>query len=183
MPKTRRDVAAYSGGNGMLTGIWGPPLWHTLHTISFNYPVAPCVSTKNDYRQFVLSLRHVLPCGKCRDNLSKNLEAVPLTDTDLESRDAFSRWMHRFHDHVNVMLGKPRGPGYEEIRERYEAFRAKCSSSKKTKSKRSKKEKGCTRAMRGRKSKCVMRIVPYDDACVTFKVDSRCRHPKTRRKS
>ena len=164
----------------MLTGIWGPPLWHTLHTISFNYPVAPCPNTRNEYRQFVLSLRHILPCGKCRENLAKNLEAVPLTDADLLSRDAFSRWMHKLHDHINLMLGKPRGPAYEAVRDRYEAFRAKCGSTKKT---RSKKEKGCTRAMRGKKSRCVMRIVPHDDTCETFKVDRRCRHPKTRRRS
>ena len=25
----------------MLTAVWGPPLWHTLHTISFNYPIKP----------------------------------------------------------------------------------------------------------------------------------------------
>ena len=31
----------FNDSNGMLTTIWGPPLWHTLHTISFNYPVKP----------------------------------------------------------------------------------------------------------------------------------------------
>ena len=31
----------YNSGDGMLTYIWGPPMWHTLHTISFNYPVKP----------------------------------------------------------------------------------------------------------------------------------------------
>ena len=25
----------------MLTSVWGPSLWHSLHTISFNYPVKP----------------------------------------------------------------------------------------------------------------------------------------------
>ena len=26
---------------GMMTAIWGPTLWHSLHTISFNYPIKP----------------------------------------------------------------------------------------------------------------------------------------------
>ena len=31
----------YLSGDGMMTLIWGPNLWHYLHTISFNYPVKP----------------------------------------------------------------------------------------------------------------------------------------------
>ena len=26
----------FQSGDGMLTTVWGPSLWHTLHTISFN---------------------------------------------------------------------------------------------------------------------------------------------------
>jgi len=29
----------YNSDEGMLTKVWGPPLWHVLHTISFNYKV------------------------------------------------------------------------------------------------------------------------------------------------
>ena len=36
----------YNSGEGMLTSVWGPALWHVLHTISFNYPVKPSTSTK-----------------------------------------------------------------------------------------------------------------------------------------
>jgi hypothetical protein len=28
----------YKSGDGMLTTVWGPGLWHFLHTMSFNYP-------------------------------------------------------------------------------------------------------------------------------------------------
>ena len=28
----------YNAPDGFLTSVWGPALWHTLHTISFNYP-------------------------------------------------------------------------------------------------------------------------------------------------
>ena len=31
----------------MLTSVWGPPMWHALHTISFNYPVNPSLQQKN----------------------------------------------------------------------------------------------------------------------------------------
>ncbi len=28
----------FSAGDGFLTTVWGPALWHSLHTMSFNYP-------------------------------------------------------------------------------------------------------------------------------------------------
>ena len=31
----------YNSGDGMLTSVWGPGMWHVLHTMSFNYPVKP----------------------------------------------------------------------------------------------------------------------------------------------
>ena len=33
----------------MVTSIWGPPMWHYLHTMSFNYPVNP---TQDDKKHF-----------------------------------------------------------------------------------------------------------------------------------
>ena len=41
----------YSSGEGMLTSVWGPALWHVLHTISFNYPVKPSTQQKRDYKK------------------------------------------------------------------------------------------------------------------------------------
>ena len=31
----------YNSPDGMMTAVWGPPMWHTLHTLSFNYPIEP----------------------------------------------------------------------------------------------------------------------------------------------
>ena len=56
--KTRkRREAMYSkrefnSGDGMLTTVWGPSMWHTLHTISFNYPVKPDMKTRKQYFAF-----------------------------------------------------------------------------------------------------------------------------------
>ena len=36
----------YQSGDGMVTSVWGPPLWHYLHTMSFNYPVKPTPADK-----------------------------------------------------------------------------------------------------------------------------------------
>jgi len=39
----------YESSDGMLTYVWGPPLWHFLHTMSFNYPVKPTKDDKQNY--------------------------------------------------------------------------------------------------------------------------------------
>ena len=41
---TKKD---YQSNDGMLTSVWGPGLWHTLHTMSFNYPISPSIEDKN----------------------------------------------------------------------------------------------------------------------------------------
>ena len=167
-PKYTRK--AYNSRNGMMTSIWGPPMWHVLHTISFNYPVEPTKQDKENYKEFIGTLKHVLPCGKCRANFVDNLKVVPLREKELSSRDAFSRWMYRLHEHINDMLGKKSGLDYESVRERYEHFRARCGKPLPT------REAGCTKAMKGRKkTKCVLKIVPHDDDCATMSIDERCK--------
>ena len=67
----------FSSGDGFQTSIWGPLVWTTLHTISFNYPVHPTNEDKKHYKDFIYSLRYVLPCKYCRINLTKNLKQKP----------------------------------------------------------------------------------------------------------
>ena len=102
----------------------------------------------------------------------------PLKPKNLLNRDAFSRWMYRFHEHVNAMLGKSSGLSYNDVRERYEHFRSRCTidkrKKKQTRKKRKKKEKGCTEPLYGKKSKCVVKIVPKDDRVKSFQMDKVC---------
>jgi len=46
----------YSDTGGMITSIWGPGMWHFLHTMSFNYPVKPTKKDKDQYESFIQSL-------------------------------------------------------------------------------------------------------------------------------
>ena len=165
----------YYSGDGMLTTVWGPAMWHSLHTISFNYPVKPTKKEKKDYRRFILNLQNVLPCRYCRENLKRNFKAHPLRVCDMKDRDSFSRYIYKLHEVVNKMLGKKSGLSYCDVRERYEHFRARCTQDKpkmfsfrKTKKK---KEKGCTEPLYGKKAKCVMKIVPQDEKCKTLVID------------
>lgn len=189
------DKGDFSSGDGMLTSVWGPSLWHYLHTMSFNYPVKPSKKDKKCYKQFIYNLKSVLPCNYCRLNLCKNLKALPLTEKDLENRVAFSKWVYNLHEHINNMLGKKSGLTYESIRERYEHFRARCTldideNTKLIKIEEIKlkdsgrireKEKGCEEPLYGKKSKCIIKIVPKERNVPTFQMDKSCK--KTRKKT
>ena len=174
---TQKD---YNSNDGMLTTIWGPSMWHSLHTISFNYPVKPNCAEKENYRNFILNLKNVLPCGKCRANLCKNMKKLPLKWSDMKSRHTFSLYLYKLHELINTMLNKKSGLSYDDVRERYEHFRSRCTKSHKEflkdmkMRKTMKHEKGCVEPLYGEKSKCVIKIIPQSVKCNTFQMDEKC---------
>lgn len=172
----------FSSGDGFLTSIWGPLLWTFLHTMSFNYPVNPTPDEKKHYRDYMLSLQHVLPCKFCRINLKTNYKQMPLRMEDMKNRDSFSRYVYELHELVNRMLHKKSNLTYCDVRERYEHFRSRCTEEKqtifkfkklKTRKKRD-KEKGCTEPLYGKKSKCIINIVPQEQKGASLQIDKKC---------
>jgi len=172
----------FYSGDGFQTLIWGPALWHSLHTMSFNYPVNPSQEDKEHYRDFVLSLQHVLPCKYCRQNLKTNFKSMPLTMAEMKDRESFSRYIYELHELVNRMLKKKSNLTYCDVRERYEHFRSRCTEEKpiifkysnQTRKNKGKKEKGCTEPLYGKKSKCIIKIVPQDTKEKTMQIDKKC---------
>jgi hypothetical protein len=171
----------YYSGDGMLTTVWGPSMWHFLHTMSFNYPTSPSEEDKKQYRAFMLNLQYVLPCKYCRQNLTKNYKVFPLRASDMAGRESFSRYVYKLHEMVNKMLKKKSGLTYCDVRERYEHFRSRCTDEKPKlfdikafKNKTLKKEKGCTEPLYGKKAKCIIKIVPQEEKCKTMQIDKEC---------
>ena len=160
----------YNSNDGMLTSVWGPSAWHYLHSVSFNYPVKPSCDDKKNYRNLILNLRNTLPCGKCRINICKNFKKHPLLWRHMKNRETFSKYVYRLHEVINKMLGKKSGLSYNDVRERYEHFRSRCTLKKRD----IKVEKGCTEPVYGEKSKCILKIVPQKKKCSTFEVDNKC---------
>ena len=94
----------YNSNDGMLTSIWGPPLWHVIHSMSFNYPVKPSNKDKKHYRDFILNLRWTLPCGKCRKNFICNFKKLPLKKEHMKSRETFSKYVYDLHENINKIF-------------------------------------------------------------------------------
>ena len=181
--------ADYKSADGMLTSVWGPNLWHVLHTMSFNYPVNPTEQDKQHYMNFIKSLQYVLPCKYCRTNLKNNLKKIQLTRKVMKTRNSFSRWLYKLHNHVNKMLGKTCTVTYDEIRDRYEHFRSRCLTAKqkggrkkkKIRTRKKRKETGCTKPLYGVKSMSVINIVPRRKGQNTLKISPKCQLKKSTR--
>ena len=156
----------FESNEGMLTAIWGPSMWHFLHTMSFNYPVKPNKEQKDHYYNYLMSLEKVLPCKYCRNNYKGNLKNCKFSRRVLRNRNTFSKFIYTLHEEVNKMLGKQSGLSYNDVRNRYEHFRARCLNDKravkkivkkKLKAKVKTKEDGCIDPLYGKKSKYVNR--------------------------
>jgi len=166
--KTKKNIFTeddFNSNNGFLTAIWGPPLWHFLHIISFNYPVNPTEENKKQYLKFMLDLKYILPCKKCRENLKKNYKELPITMKDMKNRYTFSLYVYNLHELINNMLHKKSNLSYEVVRQRYEHFRARnCNEMTNT-------EIGCSKPLYGKKTKCILKIVPQNKKCKTFQMN------------
>ena len=108
---------------------------------------------------------------------------------NMKNRENFSKYIYQLHETVNEMLKKKSNLTYDDVRERYEHFRSRCTEEKpkvftfvakmkekekgKTR-KNSVKEKGCTEPLYGKKSKCIIKIVPQEDKGSTFQMDEKC---------
>jgi len=163
----------YNSGNGFSTFIWGPCMWYFLHTMSFNYPVEPTKDDKKHYMGFLKSLQYVLPCGTCRANYCKNIREndTKLTYAILKNRETLSRYLNKLHNKINGQLGKKKEVKYEDCRDFYEQFRARCDKKPKKKGSHG----GCTEPFhRGIKSRTVLRIIPRDSKEPTLDVDEKC---------
>ena len=182
----------YNSGDGMVTSTWGPSMWHYLHTMSFNYPVEPTQEDKKRYKEFIMNLQYVLPCKYCRINLKTNLKQLPITSEVMKCRDTFSRYVYNLHELVNKMLKKNSNLKFCDVRETYEHFRSRCTddipkligvtkeTTKFAKTVKSGHKKGCTEPLYGKKSKCIIKIVPQEERVKTFQVDKKCIKTKTR---
>ena len=176
----------FDSNDGMLTDIWGPPFWHILHILSFNYPVNPTEKQKKDYYNYFKSIGNILPCIYCRNNYKNNLKSTKFSMDVFKNRSSLSFWVYSLHNHINMMLNKQCNLTFIEIQERYENYRARCSLKNedidnKTKKgqnekciKTVKKEKGCIDPLYGIKTKCIIEIVPKKSKKKSFKIDDRC---------
>ncbi len=154
--------------NGLMTRLWGPSGWLFLHCVTFGYPfkIDPTnpehLEKQNDYYRFFYYLGKVLPCKYCR-NSYMDFFANYSPMKYLSSREEFTKWLYDIHNMVNDKLGVPlcERPTFEEIKERYQSFRASCKPLT-TKEINDKTGKGCVAPADGKPKRSVIKVVEYD---------------------
>lgn len=87
------------------TARWGPSLWKSLNAIIRNYPETPNDEHRDQYKTFIISLGHVLPCPKCRSHYNEYMSSV-IWDEILVNKKTIELFLITFHNDVNKRLGK-----------------------------------------------------------------------------
>lgn len=159
----------FNSNYGFLTNVWGPPMWHILHIISFMYPEHPTKTEKDKYYTFFKSLKNILPCKICQKNLIKNLKTHKLNKKVFKSRYTLSLWVYELHEIINKMLKKKSRLKYEEVRNIYENFRAHCIINN-----NNTVESGCKDPLYGVYSKCQLNIVPENISIKSLQISPEC---------
>jgi len=124
-----------SKSNGLITKIWGPHFWETLHCASAGYPLEPSDLDKKNYKDFYITIGKVLPCKFCRESYEQFIteeKDTIINDSVFDSRENLMLWVYKLHERVNLKLGMTYGVTFEEVKNRLESFRAKCMKGKKT---------------------------------------------------
>ena len=96
--------------------IWGPQAWTFLHTITFNYPENPTNRDKHNYFNFFYSLKHVLPCEKCKKHYEENSTDL---ENNLDNKDDLVKWLIDVHNDVNTKNDKSVW-SYEDVYNKYQ---------------------------------------------------------------
>ena len=103
--------------------IWGPHAWIFLHSITLAYPDNPTQEDINSHALFFNSLKGILPCQKCRDHYTKNLQELPV-ENNLYNKESLVKWLIEIHNRVNIVNDK-KEYSYDEAINFYEKIYSK----------------------------------------------------------
>lgn len=103
--------------------VWGPKMWFTLHTITFNYPEVPSNHHKKVYSDFFNMLQYIIPCEVCSKHYAQHLINNPIL-TSLDSKEKLVKWLINVHNDVNISLGK-KVYSYDEVVDIYKKHYSK----------------------------------------------------------
>jgi hypothetical protein len=114
---------------GLLPKIWGPPLWDSLHSITFAFPEKPTNEEITNYKTFFESVGNVLPCCYCSKSYNEFIKKgeTELSDKVFKNRKTLTRWLYVLHNNINKKLGMTYDISYKKLCEKHETYRAKCN--------------------------------------------------------
>jgi hypothetical protein len=116
--------------NGLMTKIWGPPMWDSINHVVFGYPNTPSFKQKQYYKIYFLNLGNILPCSLCQKSyncfISDKNSNTYLSDDIFNNRQTLSLWIFNLHNRVNEKLNVTYVITYDDFIKKYESYRATC---------------------------------------------------------
>lgn len=170
------EIDNASKNNGMLTKVWGPPLWVGLHAITFGYPEKIDKTNEShkekreSYYMFFKLLGDVLPCRYCRESYKEFFKELDLKQY-LESRKDIVRWLYLIHEKVNDKLKVPdcNRITFYEFTKQYESYRAKCKPDNIEQAEKVKENetKGCVKPLDNTPKRSIINVIKCKEGDVT----------------
>jgi hypothetical protein len=91
---------------------WGPSGWSILHRISFYLSSGDI----DDVIRFFQTLQYVLPCTKCRRNISTHLNCLPIPDKVGE----VPKWVWKLHTRISKSIKTDyMAPSWSSVKAQY----------------------------------------------------------------
>jgi hypothetical protein len=81
---------------------WGPKTWFFLESAGIAYPKNPTDDQKTSAKNFIVSLKDLLPCETCRIHYNEFLKNTPDLDSVVRNRDSFIDYIVNLHNNVRV---------------------------------------------------------------------------------
>ena len=91
--------------------VWGPSGWSLLHRMSF------CFKNVKEAHDFYKTLTYILPCPKCRKNMSEHFVNLPIP----KKTSNLPEWLWKLHNRVNLSIDKNDNDPitFETVRNKY----------------------------------------------------------------
>lgn len=115
-----------SGQASVSPNVWGHAAWHMLHRMSFSKTLRD--QDHDGAVQFFRSIVYILPCKKCRNNMSDHLKHLPVPMSDNKNKtdaNVFAKWVWRLHTRVSESLPNKNDyvpPTFAQVKTRYSHY-------------------------------------------------------------
>jgi hypothetical protein len=92
----------------ILPGVWGPHAWSFLYSIALGYPNTPTPSEKESMKSFLVAMKDILPCAKCRVNFSAKLNGAfgDRLEAAVACSESLIKYVYDLEAEVATMNGK-----------------------------------------------------------------------------
>lgn len=77
---------------------WSDAVWYVLHFISCNLPNVLSDEIKDSFKSFLMCIRFLIPCNKCRDHMEKYLLENQI---DTTNNYTIFLWTYNYHKDVD----------------------------------------------------------------------------------